>query len=108
MSQIQLVASLSIFRIMPRGIYIRVLERNRNAYFLRNSRGALVIIYVFAMFYNLRKYVRVDKTLLRRFVRIFASQIYEMSCAGSNCLRRRFCVEFCSGTCNIKFVNWLA
>ena len=49
---------------MPRGIRIRVLERNRNAYFLRNSRGALVIIYVFAMFYYLRKYVRVDKTLI--------------------------------------------
>ena len=49
-------------------MYSLLPQRNKNAYFLRSFPQTFLIIYVFTMFYNLRKYVRVDKTLLRRFV----------------------------------------
>ena len=71
-------------------------------YFLRNLLLTFWIFCVFQMFYNLRCYVRVEKELLGTvFVFHLRGRILHNVMHMHNCLRRRFCVEFCACACNI-------
>ena len=93
------------------------LSVKKNAYFLRTPSLAYLIIPVCQILYNLREYVRVMKDIVTDFSlpcmhekvqRTFsccvsARRIYIMSCAGLDCLRRCFCVEFQARTCNIIY-----
>ena len=63
-----------------------------------------MIIYVCQRFEQSGRYLSVWKRrVCRLFVCLLARRIYIMSCALFDCLKRWFCAEFQTGTCNIIY-----
>ena len=84
-------------------LYIHFLMVKKNARFLRNSPLAFLIISVCQSFYGRRKYVRVRQDVITDFsCGTCTTNLYYVMC-GFDCLRRRFCAEFQTHTCNIIY-----
>ena len=104
---------------MPSIAQAHFLSVSRNFDFLKSTLSPSVIFYVFQKFYNLRKYVRVQKTSLQTFrchaclkrssepfqaVALSMADLHNVM-SMLDCLRSCSCSEFQACSCNINYVK---